>query len=480
MKIYRIISLILMFAVLLSFASCVTLNLPEDTKENGGDTESETEAATTEYDYDIVKNSFRNKIKSYINIIGRSDFGGASFLIATPDAGYVDSDSRGVALSEAVLSRNREVERNFNVKISSKAVLADALYDEVCAAVAADDFYADLIMIPQNEVYAYAVSGALLNLNSLPFSDFVSGFNIKSATSSAMANSTGWAVGGWATLNHESLPAVFFNKDLIELTGLEDPYELVRRGEWTWDRFFEYASAIPESYTQIYSYGTQSYAATLADVIYFSEGNKFVSSGLGVSPSIAMDSTTLAHTFETEQRVYNDTSKIQNPFLALDTFKDGYSVFLIEPLGTMKTIANSSAVWGVLPMPKKDASQENYCSIVSPDSLMMAVPANCKSAEKASKIISALNVCSIGTLVDSYLTDCMYYYLRDNESISSVEAICYSATWDMAYTASGYESQISNCTYFAVRDIYENGRDLDTYLNYYSDGAVSALNRLFP
>jgi len=37
---------------------------------------------------------------------------------------------------------------------------------------------------------------------------------------------------------------MYYNKDLIKQAGLEDPYVLFKRGEWTWDKFREYALAI--------------------------------------------------------------------------------------------------------------------------------------------------------------------------------------------------------------------------------------------
>lgn len=36
---------------------------------------------------------------------------------------------------------------------------------------------------------------------------------------------------------------MMYNRQLVEEAGLEDPYELWERGEWTWDKFLEYAIA---------------------------------------------------------------------------------------------------------------------------------------------------------------------------------------------------------------------------------------------
>lgn len=473
----RLICALISGAVLLALTSCVTVNLPKaETDTDAPATETE---ASTGYDYDIVDNNFIHQIDRYLNMTGKMDYGGTSFMIAATDSSLLDGEENGSALSREKYFRNKRVEDTFNVKLSKKVLDREGLYDELWGACTADTYFADLLMIPQDMVASLAVSGLLFNLNSLPFSDFESDFNIDSGVEAGMANSTGWAVAGWSTLDPDMLPAVFFNKELIKSTGLEDPYKLVKEGRWTWDVFFKYASALSDV-DGVYSYGAQNTATTLADIIYFSEGNRFVSAGLGNYPAIAMDADSLSHTVETLRRVYDDPKKISNPFDAVSLFASGSSAFLIDRLATMRTISNSAAVWGILPMPKKDAEQESYISLVPSEGLMLAVPANTLGAERASKIISGLNICSLGCIVDSYLTECMYYYLRDNSSIDSVERICYGATWDMAYTEGGeYDTWVSNCTYFAIRDVFENGHDIGDFIERFAEGASSALGRLF-
>lgn len=49
-----------------------------------------------------------------------------------------------------------------------------------------------------------------------------------------------WAV----TLARCGSPDFFYNKTLIEEAGLEDPWELVKRNEWTWDKFYEYCKEL--------------------------------------------------------------------------------------------------------------------------------------------------------------------------------------------------------------------------------------------
>ncbi|MBQ7669246.1 MAG: extracellular solute-binding protein [Clostridia bacterium] len=487
---YKIIALAAAFSMLFALTSCININKPDGLTTESGETDTEptsetdgNETQSDEPDYNIVENQFINQINAYLNLAGSADFGGASFLIASPSTSLIDGEDKGLFLSELYEARNRDVEDKYNVVISTKKVDLNSMYDQLSAAKYTGEFYADSVMIPQYAVQRFAVSGLLLNMNSLPFLDLDSGFNIESAVNAGSGRSTVWAVAGWSTLDEDILTGVFFNKDLVKETGLEDPYKLAHDDRWTWDAFFEYTSAVSgldgTDGEKIYSYGSQNAYISLADSVYFSEGNTFVSSGLGTTPVISVDAESSSHTFETFRKLYDDENKIQNSLDAIKIFADGGAMFLIDQLGTMKTIKNSKAVWGILPMPKKDVSQENYISLMPSDSMMIAVPNSNSGTEKAGRVISALNICSVGYLIDYYLTNAMYYYLRDNSSIENVEKICYSAVWDMAYTIGGYDSFIPNSTYFAVRDVFENGHDIQNYLDYYSSGANATLSRFF-
>lgn len=479
-------------ALLLSFSlvSCVSIyNKPKAPKtETDLSTEApETEYVEPEFDYDLVENEFLKDIKRYLYFLGSADYGGSSFMIATTSADLFEKGYGGRSLEEMTAIRNRDVEKGFNVELYTKEADPDTMLAELGAACAADEFYADLIMIPQNRVYLFASAGVLMNMNSLPFSDYESGFNIESGTTAAMALSTGYALASWATLDPGCLPAVFFNKDLAAECGLEDPYALVRRGEWTWDEFFKYINAVAslnesraaKGLSLLYSYGVEGASEYLADVVYFSEGNRLIESGLGKQPRVAVDPEGAAHTMITAKTLYNDPLKVLDTSASVGIFADGGSLFLIDRLSTMKTIRNSKASWGVLPMPKRDAAQESYLSVVPPDALMFAVPANSKGLEKTSRILSAININSLGYLVDEYLRDCMYDHLRDNDSLDSIEKICYGAVYDMAYTVGEADANIANSTYNAVRNVYQNNNDLTFYFDQYAYSANTALERLF-
>ncbi len=483
---FKNLAILLCAGMILSLASCISFNRPPKKAETAPvEEESGEDAVTTDYDYYIVENNFIREKDKYLNIIGSADYNGAAFMIATPSPSLIDPDNTPTAMSKFAYDRREEIANRYNVKISCKTVSADAMYDELRIACLANDFYADMVMIPQYMVHTYVASGTLMNMNSLPFLDFESGYNMETGVAAGSALSASYAAGSWTSLDQGGLPAVFFNKELIAETGLEDPYDLVRRGEWTWDKFFTYTAAVSSindsrdpSLAAVSTYGIGNDPDSLADMVYFSEGNRFIQSGQGVYPSIEINTDGAYHALSDARALVSDPLKA-SPESAISSFAEGKALFLIDRLDTMNTISNSRAVWGILPLPKASAEQEKYYSLVPCGSLMSAVPANSTGAEKVSRIMSALNVCSLGYATEAYLSDCMNYRLRENESIFCVEKICYGAVWDMAYTVGGGDESVQNATYMGFRSAAAGDADPAYYSDNYSYGAIAAVTRLF-
>ncbi len=491
-KIIIAAALVLALLTAFSFSSCafhlnVPKNPPSDTESAEPESKNEPEEEIAP-DYVIVENDFTSVVNKHMTSIGRADFEGATVMIATPMPSLVSEDECGIVMSDTVSIRNSLVEKKFNVSIYAKNVDADTMFTEVSNAERAGDYYADILMVPQYYMSQYASAGLLFNLCSLPFFDFSAGYNIESGVSAGVGASNGYAIGGWATLDPDTLSAVFFNRDIVSETGLESPYELVRRNEWTWDKFFEYTAAVSavnekraaEGASGVYSYGFQNVSTYLADLIYVSEGNSFITAGRGVKPVVAVNYEESLHAMTVAQTLYNDVNKNYNSLEAINSFAKGESMFLIDNLGTAKILTSSEAVWGVLPLPKGSSEQAEYRTLVSSEALMFAVPAGCNNAETVSRVICGLNAASLGYMNDAYVTESMYYYLRDNDSVEMVEKICYSAYYDMAYAFGPYDIAIANSTYFAARNVYEWNGDMNFYLTRFQYRANNALSRLFP
>ena len=79
------------------------------------------------------------------------------------------------------------------------------------------------------------------------------------------------ALGGTYLFQEQGLPVsgmyLGYNKTMIEALGLEDPQELYNKGEWTWDKFSEFAKTATQDTDGDGNIDTYGYAGVFTDLI---------------------------------------------------------------------------------------------------------------------------------------------------------------------------------------------------------------------
>ena len=480
----KYIKLPLCLLLALSFlTSCgiVVFNSPKTEGETTAPISIETEPPYQVTEHKPYDKNYSKEVSRFLQEIPDADYGGGSFLIATPKPSLVTSDDTvSTVLSKNLEIRNNYVQTEYNITVSAKNVNPKTLYDETKIAVKSATYYADLIMIPQNELGKFAVAGTVANLSSLP------GFNSKASYYNASSVEAGggkgkiYGIAGPASVDTDCLSAVFFNKTLMaEVTG-DNVYQLVRDGSWTWDKFLEYSNAVASLEGTYYSVGTQNTALYIEDLIFVSAGMKYSSCDGVDLPKIAFTAETADPIVELIKQVKNHEKKYGDNLSAISAFASGNTLFLIDDLNTMKTIANSACDWGVLPLPKKTADQKEYMSLVSSeDALVYSVVPTVSDSQKSANILALINIVAYGDTPEAYAEEALSYYLRDNSSAAMVETIVKSATFDFVFGYSISYDTISTSTFQAIRYPSNGHRSVDYYLRAYTGSFNYAVQRLF-
>ena len=164
----------------------------------------------------------------------------------------------------------------------------------------------------------------------------------------------------------------------------------------------------------------------------------------------------------------------------IGAFDSGNTLFLIDRLSTMETIANSSTDWGILPLPKYSAEQENYISLAYyEDALFFAAVPTISDVQKASDVLMALNITSYGITTDAQVRNATYLYLRDNDSIRMLDIILKNAVYDFAYTFANSNNAIPSATFSAVRNTTGGISSLQRYLDMWGGYFENAMYQLF-
>lgn len=175
---------------------------------------------------------------------------------------------------------------------------------------------------------------------------------------------------------HEA-SCLLFNKEVADNFDIPDLYALVEEGNWTFDKMVEVASVI-DANSGIYRiniggaggglayyYGAGYTVAQRAD-----DGSIYIEDSLTNAQvdyidklaNVFGDSTTMNTKLHTIQTDFADVYGFEEDKYA---FFDDKVLFSTAAMGTVSEYRTEDVEFGVLPMPKADASQSDYISLAS-------------------------------------------------------------------------------------------------------------------
>lgn len=131
--------------------------------------------------------------------------------------------------------RMKDIEEKYNCVFEAVVVPADDIGVQFDAAVLANDIFAEIIYMRSESAADRASQGQLFPLNTV-FDLSKPQFN-ESITNSFTTDGQTYAL---STFGNSLDSMMVFNKDIFARIGLDDPYELVKNKEWTWEKLEEY------------------------------------------------------------------------------------------------------------------------------------------------------------------------------------------------------------------------------------------------
>ena len=136
----------------------------------------------------------------------------------------------------------------------------DKLKTELSAGTAPDVFW-----IPGTDVADFAKAGLILNAapqaaaSGFAPADFYAGPMDQLQVDPATGKKADGFI--WGVPRDVSTFALYLNLDLIDQAGAEDPRELAKNGEWTWDKFAEVSKQIADKVPSAKGFGANSWWA---------------------------------------------------------------------------------------------------------------------------------------------------------------------------------------------------------------------------
>ena len=227
--------LLLALSMLLSFSAC----------NNGDEVPTPTVGSGQETDDPNAKQlAFpKTDFKSDFNILYPAHGVYNDFFFAT-------MDQAGETMADAILERSDLVYDYLGVDVYGvptplhNTIAIRAVAIEMSNKVASgDDSYQMVLAQAFESVTPMALGGYLLDFYSMEYVDLEADYWNKPSVDALAINGV-----GYYAMSDYLIPdpnAIFFNKEMLsDFSELEDPYALVRNGQWTLAKFFEMCAAV--------------------------------------------------------------------------------------------------------------------------------------------------------------------------------------------------------------------------------------------
>ena len=310
---------------------------------------------------------------------------------------YAD-DVTGNTISDEIHERNALVEELLGVRLNyiSEPGNTDHMSDFIKKAetdLSSGACEYDIIAGYSRTAPAMALSGNLAELTSMDYLNFDKPWWPSTLIDECTVNNKLYFCSGDISTNLLwMMVATFFNKDLINQYGLENPYDLVKNNQWTLDKMLEMCAG---RYSDTDGAGTKDRGDTFGYVLYNINADAFINAA-GFT-ALKKDNTghIIISPDMTDQRLYSLIDKVgefingpdvfyENSTKVRDIFFEERSLFTTDRCFIVAGKDNGASdakiefEYGIIPNPKYSTDQQNFCTNVGHPYTMYAISVGVK------------------------------------------------------------------------------------------------------
>ena len=463
---------VMIFACLASCGQPETPEKPDETKTPGKVTEEAatvvlTDEVTTEagdYEADLPDEKFPDDKKDFV-ILCEGAFWSTDSQIYQEEA----SDD---PVDDAVFRRVAQMQDQFNIEITawpSADTTNDLKKDVKSNAKSFGAVFARMPKIAQS-----AANKELMDLYEVEGLDLSKDYWDQAANKQlSIGGKLYYTVGDILTVDDMCTWVMMFNKKLATTHDFENLYEVVKRGDWTFDYFYTLLKddLSHDNGDQVWDYLDTYAFSTHRDMafgFYYGAGLSFVTKGDDDIPYLN-DSTQYS---DKVQKVLEYALKVmREDNLTLDAhkwthvnqwatvlteecFRDDRAYFYAEVLSTIISLRDMDTDFGLLPMPKYDKAQKEYSTFVNPAASLIGVPIyweNDDNARRSGIVLEAMAYYGHKFITPEFIEKVIKGKgTRDVESIDMLEIIYKNRQYDLGWIndwggiANGYSDLVVN------------------------------------
>ncbi|MCL2814070.1 MAG: hypothetical protein FWD23_05670 [Oscillospiraceae bacterium] len=445
--IFAAISLFIVLLLTVSFLSCAPREENEGGQvENNPKEDAQTPEQTTEKIFPDLPEAY---------------YDGHEFkILVTSDEGdevrndFWADGLTGEVINDARYMRNLYIEEKYGIKIEniSSGWVNGKGVGIIKKSSAAGDFAYDAAMTTVYDACDLAVSGLVLDLRKVSYLDLSKQWwDQKANRDLAIKGKMYFTTGEISQVVNDSIYAALFNKQLARDHGLENMYELVKAGKWTYDKITELGRAVSGDLNGdgIFDHD-DLYGAIIEDDTMMSlvssvgERCAKINADGEIELSLYNERTVLAvqkyadWTFDKTavyayQRFKGTGDEIDVNFRRM--FSNNQALFLLRGMETIAELRAMETDFGILPFPKLDENQSDYYSPVGAwKAMFLSIPSVQQDLDRTAVILEALAAESLYVIRPAYYDKSLVgKHARDEESVEMLDIIIESKIFDFGW-----------------------------------------------
>lgn len=347
---------------------------------------------------------------------------------------FVSDGENGEPVNDAVYKRNSRIQERYNCRIE-QIKSGDAWGNgNIKKSILASDGAYDGTILPGRGMIGLGLEGLLLDLTTLPDIDLTAPYwNPKLCDDLSLGGKLWCAMGDLSATDNRAVRCLYFNKDLFRKYELDNPYELVKNGKWVLDTFLDMVAGGLVDLNGDGQYDDNDQwglfvQPTLGQNLFYATGNSFIAKDNGTLKIAMGEERHLDIMSDISDKVlrFKPYINISNDYQAMiPLFADGHSLFYSEVSLFIERFRQYEFDVGILPMPKYDLNQDDYCQFADGGCISLAgIPIDSKYPDDTAILLEALSAESVGTLTKAYYDICLTgKSIRDEESSDMLDII---------------------------------------------------------
>ncbi len=407
----------------------------ESDSENEGDTTEKLDIPFTQYNgYTFTSLNADNQTYNYREL--------------------VVEDLTGEGINDAFYNRNLAVEDLLDIKITSVVNASGGNLAAFKNSVNAADGAYDCAFMNFSDAGGVASGGYCLDLNRIPNIDLTKSWWSQDSVNQLRVLGSNYLAASDITIgDKDCMWVLFFDKAYFADLHLEDPYELVAEGKWTFDKFYEMLKQGLADLNGNGVYDTKDRWGLLTHSenyagMWMSAGQALVSLDDKDVPQMTWNSEQFINVWEKictimgDEAVYSDSIDYITSGL-----REGNALFATEVVAFIRAYRENEREFGILPMPKYDENQDRYYTYVAVNSDLMVVSKAISDPSCTGEILECLAGKGKEIIMPAYYdVSLKSRSARDSESAASLDIIFANRMYDLGvvFNWGGVKNHLNN------------------------------------